>query len=70
MPERPIYIEVKSAAVPPHGEVRYTWWVTVDAHPFSDQIGYQSENNAKAAAELWVQRYYPSREISYDPATV
>lgn len=69
MPDRPVYIEVKSATVPPAGETRYTWWATVDRHPFSDQRGYDTEDSAKEAAETWVSTYYPDREISYD-ATV
>lgn len=66
MPDRPVYIEVKSANVPPVAGVRYSWWATVDRHPFSDHVGYESEDAAKAAAESWVNTYYPEREFSYE----
>lgn len=67
MPERPVVVEVKSASVPPFGEVRYTWWATVDRHPFSDQRGYGDRNTATTAATRWVNTHYPGREISYLP---
>lgn len=66
MAERPILVEVKSAALRPSGEIRHTWWATVDRHPFSDKQGYPDEATARAMAEQWCREHYPTRKIVYE----
>lgn len=64
-PGKVVFVEVKSATVPPDDEVRWSWWATVDRHPFSDKIGYLSEEEARVAATEWAEKNYPLRGITY-----
>lgn len=66
MADRPILIELKSAAVPPSGQVMVTWWATVDNHPYSDKQGYPDEAAARSAAETWCATHYPNRKLMYE----
>lgn len=56
-------ITVKSAAIPPSGEVRYTWHAVVARHPYSDLLGYTDEAGARDAAKAWIKKNFPDYEI-------
>lgn len=62
-PGKVAFVEIKQAEVPPSGETRYSWWVTVDRHPYSDKRGYETESDALQAAGAWVAQNYPQRAI-------
>lgn len=64
-PGKAVTVEIKSATVPPDDEVRWSWWATVDRHPYSDKLGYVDAASAKAAAEIWLEKNYPGRPITY-----
>lgn len=61
MARAPIEVEVKSVTL--RGETRYSWWASVDRHPYSDKQGYASEAEALQAVGAWVATYYPDREF-------
>ena len=58
-----VLVEIKSTVLPVTAEMSYSWWATVDRHPYSDKQGYGTPDEAEAAARAWVVENYPNREI-------
>ncbi len=63
-PGKVVFLEIKEASVPPNDEPRWSWWATVDRHPYSDKVGYTDPDLALQAAGAWVAQNYPQRSIS------
>jgi hypothetical protein len=66
-PKPPILIELKPTVLPVSGEQSWSWWATVDRHPFSDKRGYTSDSLALDAAIAWCEKNYPTRLVSLHP---
>lgn len=62
--ESSVVVSVKSAAIPPQNEVRWTWRAMVDSiHGYVDKRGYADEGAAWAAADAWATLHFPNHQI-------
>ncbi|WAA20160.1 hypothetical protein SEA_CLARKSON_56 [Mycobacterium phage Clarkson] len=64
-PGKAAVVEVKQAVTPNTEEPKWSWWVTVDRHPYSDKRGYDTPEEARAKAVEWAQATYPNRPIQH-----
>lgn len=64
-PPRTVTIEIKSTVLPITAQMSYSWWATVDRHPWSDKRGYDTSEEALEAAKTWAEVNYPGRTIVY-----
>lgn len=65
VPGRPVTVDLRVSAPPPAREEVWSWWATVDRHPYSDKLRYESEGEARDAAEAWVKENFPDRAILF-----
>jgi len=58
-----VLIELKSTVLPVTAEISWSWWATVDRHPWSDKKGYGTAAEAEAVAREWATENYPNRDV-------